>query len=116
MRSGVDAEELAEDGVVVGAQAPAEVVDPSRGLGQPGHRGLHPSSGPRSGSSTVDEGAPGQQVLVGQQLLGVVDGGGGHLGGLEHRHGLVERAPADPRRRRARRPRVPGAWRETGST
>ena len=92
---GVEAEQLAVDGVVVGAERPAEVLDAPGRLAELGHRRLH---GDRAEVGVVDPdvGAPGPQVLVGQQLLGVVHRRGGDLGRLEDRHGLVERALDDP--------------------
>ena len=70
-------------------------VDPARRLGQDGDRRLH-GHGAEVGIVDLDEGSPGPQVLVGQELLGVVDRRRGHRGRLEDRHGLVERVRPDP--------------------
>ena len=102
-------------GVVVGAEGPAEVVDAPRRLAQPRDRRLHRSSG-RGRGRRRHEGAAGPQVLVGEELLGVVDRRGGDLGRLE--------APPSPRRGSARATQSPTssstssarAWRRTGST
>src|SRR5919106_1025909 len=91
----VDAEQAAEDGVVVGPERTPEVLDPARRVGQDRDRRLH-GRRPQVGIVDGDEGAPGAQVLVLDELLRVVDGRRRQLRRLEDPHGLVERALADP--------------------
>jgi len=62
-----DPEQAAEDGVVVGAEGTADVLDPARCLAQHGNRGLH-GHRPKVGIVVGDERAAGAQVLVLQQL------------------------------------------------
>lgn len=77
------------------APSATEMVGAPGGLAQHGDRGLDPD---RTEIRIVDgeEGAASHDVFVVQQLLGVVDGRGGDLGGEELRHRLVEGAVPHP--------------------